>query len=47
MVLDTSFGDEFGHDDFGHTSTVTFKKGDNKGQQVAAKVIPKSKVSAF
>ncbi|KAG5388991.1 hypothetical protein IGI04_030532 [Brassica rapa subsp. trilocularis] len=27
VVLDTSFGDEFGRDHFGHTPTVKFKKG--------------------
>ncbi|CAF1887847.1 hypothetical protein Bca4012_048066 [Brassica carinata] len=43
VVLDTSFGDEFGRAHFGYTPTVKFKKGDNKGLQVAVKVIPKPK----
>lgn len=47
VVLDTSFGDEFGRAHFGYTPTVKFKKGDNKALQVAVKVIPKPKVSAF
>jgi serine/threonine protein kinase len=38
-------GDEVGRGHFGYTCAAKFKKGDNKGQQVAVKVIPKAKVS--
>ncbi|KAG2269182.1 hypothetical protein Bca52824_063737 [Brassica carinata] len=47
VVLDTSFGDEFGRAHFGYTPTVKFKKGDNKALQVAVKVIPKPKEESF
>ncbi|KAF8410016.1 hypothetical protein HHK36_002536 [Tetracentron sinense] len=37
-------GDEVGRGHFGYTCAAKFKKGELKGQQVAVKVIPKSKV---
>lgn len=37
-------GQEVGRGHFGYTCSAKFKKGDRKGQQVAVKVIPKSKV---
>lgn len=37
-------GDEVGRGHFGYTCSAKFKKGELKGQQVAVKVIPKSKV---
>lgn len=37
-------GVEVGRGHFGYTCSATFKKGEHKGQQVAVKVIPKSKV---
>ena len=37
-------GDEVGRGHFGYTCSARFKKGDHKGQNVAVKVIPKSKV---
>lgn len=40
-------GDEVGRGHFGYTCAAKFKKGDNKGQQVAVKVIPKAKVCDF
>lgn len=36
--------EEVGRGHFGYTCSAVFKKGDRKGQQVAVKVIPKSKV---
>jgi serine/threonine protein kinase len=38
-------GDEVGRGHFGYTCAAKFKKGDNKGQQVAVKVIPKAKMT--
>ncbi|GMN37562.1 hypothetical protein TIFTF001_006910 [Ficus carica] len=38
-------GDEVGRGHFGYTCSARFKKGDKKGQHVAVKVIPKSKLS--
>ncbi|CAN8254792.1 unnamed protein product [Cochlearia groenlandica] len=38
-------GEEVGRGHFGYTCAAKFKKGDNKGQQVAVKVIPKSKMT--
>ncbi|XP_002521854.2 CDPK-related kinase 5 isoform X1 [Ricinus communis] len=38
-------GDEVGRGHFGYTCSAKFKKGDRKGQQVAVKVIPKSKMT--
>lgn len=40
-------GDEVGRGHFGYTCSARFKKGDRKGQHVAVKVIPKSKVCSF
>ena len=37
-------GDEVGRGHFGYTCSAKAKKGDLKGQEVAIKVIPKSKV---
>lgn len=37
-------GDEVGRGHFGYTCSARYKKGTHKGQQVAVKVIPKSKV---
>lgn len=37
-------GREVGRGHFGYTCSARFKKGELKGQQVAVKVIPKSKV---
>lgn len=37
-------GEEVGRGHFGYTCSARFKKGEFKGQQVAVKVIPKSKV---
>ncbi|XP_050232722.1 CDPK-related kinase 5-like isoform X1 [Mercurialis annua] len=37
--------DEVGRGHFGYTCSAKFKKGDKKGQQVAVKVIPKSKMT--
>ncbi|KAJ6403515.1 hypothetical protein OIU84_015428, partial [Salix udensis] len=36
-------GEEVGRGHFGYTCSAKFKKGERKGQQVAVKVIPKSK----
>ncbi|PQQ01948.1 CDPK-related kinase 5 [Prunus yedoensis var. nudiflora] len=38
-------GDEVGRGHFGYTCSARFKKGEFKGQQVAVKVIPKSKMT--
>ncbi|KFK34304.1 hypothetical protein AALP_AA5G127600 [Arabis alpina] len=38
-------GDEVGRGHFGYTCAAKFKKGDNKGLQVAVKVIPKVKMT--
>lgn len=38
-------GEEVGRGHFGYTCSARFKKGDRKGQQVAVKVIPKSKMT--
>ncbi|KAJ8763352.1 hypothetical protein K2173_002235 [Erythroxylum novogranatense] len=38
-------GDEVGRGHFGYTCSAKFRKGDRKGQQVAVKVIPKSKMT--
>ncbi|XP_042494451.1 CDPK-related kinase 5-like [Macadamia integrifolia] len=38
-------GDEVGRGHFGYTCAAKFKKGELKGQQVAVKVIPKSKMT--
>ncbi|XP_010558347.1 PREDICTED: CDPK-related kinase 5-like [Tarenaya hassleriana] len=38
-------GDEVGRGHFGYTCAAKFKKGDNQGQQVAVKVIPKAKMT--
>ncbi|XP_037497664.1 CDPK-related kinase 5 isoform X2 [Jatropha curcas] len=38
-------GEEVGRGHFGYTCSAKFKKGDRKGQQVAVKVIPKSKMT--
>ncbi|EXC17375.1 CDPK-related protein kinase [Morus notabilis] len=38
-------GDEVGRGHFGYTCSARFKKGDRKGQHVAVKVIPKSKMT--
>ncbi|KAI3520992.1 hypothetical protein L1887_10448 [Cichorium endivia] len=40
-------GEEVGHGHFGHTYKAKFKKGQHKGQEVAVKIIPKSKVYFF
>ena len=40
-------GEEVGRGHFGYTCSARFKKGEHKGQQVAVKVIPKSKVYSF
>ena len=40
-------GEEVGRGHFGYTCSAKFKKGEFKGQQVAVKVIPKSKVGPF
>jgi len=40
-------GEEVGRGHFGYTCSARFKKGELKGQQVAVKVIPKSKVNFF
>lgn len=37
-------GQEVGRGHFGYTCSARFKKGEFKGQQVAVKVIPKTKV---
>lgn len=37
-------GEEVGRGHFGYTCSAKFKKGERKGQQVAVKIIPKSKV---
>lgn len=39
-------GDEVGRGHFGYTCSAKYKKGEFKDQQVAVKVIPKSKVSS-
>jgi hypothetical protein len=36
-----------GRGHFGYTCSAKFKKGERKGQQVAVKVIPKSKVGTL
>ncbi|CAN1278437.1 CDPK-related kinase 2 [Linum perenne] len=38
-------GEEVGRGHFGYTCSARFRKGDRKGQQVAVKVIPKSKMN--
>ncbi|KAH8510829.1 hypothetical protein Peur_052474 [Populus x canadensis] len=38
-------GEEVGRGHFGYTCSAKFKKGERKGQQVAVKVIPKSKMT--
>ncbi|CAI9272545.1 unnamed protein product [Lactuca saligna] len=38
-------GEEVGKGHFGHTHRAKFKKGKHKGQQVAVKIIPKSKMT--
>ncbi|CAN0846683.1 CDPK-related protein kinase [Linum grandiflorum] len=38
-------GEEVGRGHFGYTCSARFRKGDRKGQQVAVKVIPKSKMT--
>lgn len=38
-------GDEVGRGHFGYTCSAKFKKGELKGQQVAVKIIPKSKMT--
>ncbi|XP_028777100.1 CDPK-related kinase 5 [Neltuma alba] len=38
-------GEEVGRGHFGYTCSARFKKGERKGQQVAVKVIPKSKMT--
>ncbi|XP_065855230.1 CDPK-related kinase 5-like isoform X1 [Euphorbia lathyris] len=38
-------GEEVGRGHFGYTCSARFKKGDRKGQQVAVKVIPKTKMT--
>ncbi|KAL4577398.1 hypothetical protein LXL04_013507 [Taraxacum kok-saghyz] len=38
-------GEEVGKGHFGHTHRAKFKKGEHKGQQVAVKIIPKSKMT--
>lgn len=40
-------GEEVGRGHFGYTCSAKFKKGERKGQQVAVKVIPKSKVGTL
>ncbi|RWW78215.1 hypothetical protein BHE74_00013568, partial [Ensete ventricosum] len=39
-------GEEVGRGHFGYTCTAKLKKGENNGQQVAVKVIPKAKVTS-